>query len=60
MSSITDVGPVPATRTGAGTPRPDRKPRGTVLFGVIVVIGSIIIATFALRVVSSLFTQENR
>jgi sorbitol/mannitol transport system permease protein len=28
--------------------------------GVIVVIGSIIIATFALRVVSSLFAQENR
>jgi sorbitol/mannitol transport system permease protein len=28
--------------------------------GVIVVIGSIIIATFALRVVSSLFTEENR
>jgi sorbitol/mannitol transport system permease protein len=35
MSSITDVGPVPATRTATGKPRPDRKPRGSAVFAVI-------------------------
>jgi sorbitol/mannitol transport system permease protein len=35
MSSITDVGPVPATRTPAGTPRRDRRPRGGVILGVV-------------------------
>jgi sorbitol/mannitol transport system permease protein len=35
MSSITDVGPIPATRTRGGAVRQDRKPRGTLLFGVL-------------------------
>jgi sorbitol/mannitol transport system permease protein len=35
MSSITDVGPIPATRTAAGTPRRDRRPRGAVVLGVV-------------------------
>ena len=34
MSSITDVGPVPATRTRGGAVRQDRKPRGTLTIGV--------------------------
>jgi sorbitol/mannitol transport system permease protein len=34
MSSVTDVGPVPATRTPSGKPRPDRKPRGTALIAI--------------------------
>jgi sorbitol/mannitol transport system permease protein len=35
MSSLTDVGPVPATRTPAGAPRRSRKPRGNALFGIV-------------------------
>ncbi|MDQ1740932.1 MAG: polyol transport system permease protein [Pseudonocardiales bacterium] len=35
MSSLTDVGPVPATRTPAGAPRRNRKPRGNPLFGIV-------------------------
>jgi sorbitol/mannitol transport system permease protein len=35
MSSVTDVGPIPATRTPGGAPRPDRKPRGTVVIGIL-------------------------
>jgi sorbitol/mannitol transport system permease protein len=35
MSSVTDVGPIPATRTAAGTPRRDRRPRGTIVLGVV-------------------------
>ena len=35
MSSVTEVGPVPATRTSTGKPRPDRKPRGGALFTVL-------------------------
>jgi sorbitol/mannitol transport system permease protein len=35
MSSITDVGPVPATRTRSGAARPDRKPRGGLVLGLL-------------------------
>ena len=35
MSSITDVGPVPATRTRGGAVRQDRKPRGTLTIGIL-------------------------
>ena len=35
MSSLTDVGTVPATRTPAGTPRRTRKPRGGALLGIV-------------------------
>ena len=58
MSSITDVGPIPATRTGAGTPRPDRKPRGTVLFGVIAwIVGIIFILPIAWMLLTSLHSE---
>ena len=35
MSSLTDVGPVAATRTPEGAPRTNRKPRGSALFGIV-------------------------
>ena len=35
MSQITDVGPVPATRTVSGKPRADRKPRGGAFLGLL-------------------------
>ena len=45
----------------AASSRSNRLPDGLASAqGVIVVFGTILIATFALRVVSSLFTEENR
>ena len=35
MSSITDVAPIPATRTPEGEPRKVRKPRGDALLGLL-------------------------
>ncbi|MEO7261061.1 MAG: carbohydrate ABC transporter permease [Jatrophihabitantaceae bacterium] len=35
MSSLTDVGPVPATHTPDGAPRRNRKPRGSALLGIV-------------------------
>jgi sorbitol/mannitol transport system permease protein len=35
MTSLTDVGPVAATRTPDGTPRRTRKPRGNAVFGIV-------------------------
>ena len=54
MSSLTDVGPVPATRTATGKPRPDRKPRGTAALAVIAWIVGIL---FVLPIVWMLLTS---
>jgi sorbitol/mannitol transport system permease protein len=54
MSSITDVGPVPATRTATGKPRPDRKPRGGVAFAIIAWIVGIL---FVLPILWMLLTS---
>ena len=54
MSSLTDVGPVPATRTATGNPRPDRKPRGTAALAVIAWIVGIL---FVLPIVWMLLTS---
>ena len=35
MSSVTDVAPVPATRTPEGAPRRPRKPRGGLVLGLL-------------------------
>jgi sorbitol/mannitol transport system permease protein len=54
MSQITDVGPVPATRTTTGKPRPDRKPRGGAFLGVVAWIVGII---FVLPILWMLLTS---
>jgi sorbitol/mannitol transport system permease protein len=58
MSSITDVGPVPATRTRAGAPRPDRKPRGTVLLAVVAwLVGILFILPVAWMLLTSFHSE---
>jgi sorbitol/mannitol transport system permease protein len=59
MSSVTDVGPIPATRTPGGAPRQDRKPRGTVLFGVIAwLVGIIFILPILWMLLTSFHSEE--
>jgi sorbitol/mannitol transport system permease protein len=58
MSAVTDVGPIPATRTRAGQPRPDRKPRGTLVFGIIAwLVGIIFILPIAWMVLTSFHSE---
>jgi sorbitol/mannitol transport system permease protein len=58
MSSITDVGPIPATRTRGGAPRPDRKPRGTLVFGLVAwLVGIIFIVPIAWMVLTSFHSE---
>lgn len=60
MSSITDVGPVPATRTTTGRPRPDRKPRGGMLLGLVAwIVGLVFILPIAWMVLTSFHSEEN-
>jgi sorbitol/mannitol transport system permease protein len=56
--SITDVGPVPATRTATGKPRPDRKPRGTAVFAVIAWIVGLLFVTPILWMLLTSFHSE--
>jgi sorbitol/mannitol transport system permease protein len=59
MSSVTDVGPIPATRTPGGAPRQDRKPRGTVLFGVIAwLVGIVFILPILWMLLTSFHSEE--
>jgi polyol transport system permease protein len=58
MSSITDVGPVPATRTQAGAARPDRKPRGNVILGIIAwLVGILFILPIAWMLLTSFHSE---
>ena len=60
MSSITDVGPIPATRTTAGRPRPDRKPRGGALLGFVAwIVGILFILPIAWMVLTSFHSEED-
>jgi sorbitol/mannitol transport system permease protein len=60
MSSITDVGPIPATRTPGGAPRPDRKPRGTLLFGLLAwLVGLLFIVPVAWMLLTSLHSEAD-
>ena len=60
MSSITDVGPVPATRTPGGAPRPDRKPRGTVVVGILAwLVGLLFIVPVAWMLLTSLHSEAD-
>jgi sorbitol/mannitol transport system permease protein len=58
MTSTTDTQPASATRT-LGTVRPDRKPRGTLLFGVFAWIVGLTFVTPALWMVLTSFHSEN-
>jgi polyol transport system permease protein len=58
MSAVTDVGPIPATRTRTGAARPDRKPRGTVLFGIIAwLVGILFILPIAWMLLTSFHSE---
>ena len=60
MSSITDVGPIPATRTPGGAPRPDRKPRGTVAIGIAAwLVGLLFIVPVAWMLLTSFHTEAD-
>jgi sorbitol/mannitol transport system permease protein len=59
MSSITDVGPVPATRTATGKPRPDRKPRGSAVFAVIAWVVGLLFVTPILWMLLTSFHSES-
>lgn len=60
MNSVTDVGPIPATRTPGGAPRPDRKPRGTVVIGVVAwLVGLLFILPIAWMVLTSFHSEAD-
>ncbi|GIG23682.1 mannitol ABC transporter permease [Cellulomonas chitinilytica] len=60
MTAITDVGPIPATRTTAGTPRRDRRPRGTVLLGVLAwLVGLLFLVPVAWMVLTSFHSEAD-
>jgi sorbitol/mannitol transport system permease protein len=60
MSSITDVAPVPATRTTQGAPRRARKPRGNALLGIVAwLIGILFVIPVLWMVLTSLHSEPN-
>ena len=60
MSSITDVAPVPATRTPEGAPRRPRKPRGGALLGLLAwLIGFLFVVPVLWMVLTSFHSEED-
>ncbi len=60
MSSITDVGPVPATRTRGGAVRQDRKPRGTLTIGILAwLVGILFIVPVVWMVLTSFHSESD-
>jgi sorbitol/mannitol transport system permease protein len=60
MSSITDVGPVAATRTPEGEPRSPRKARGGALLGVLAwLIGILFVVPVLWMVLTSFHSEED-
>jgi sorbitol/mannitol transport system permease protein len=60
MSSITDVAPVPATRTTEGEPRRASKPRGGALLALLAwVIGFLFVVPVLWMVLTSLHSEED-
>ena len=60
MSSVTDVAPVPATRTPEGAPRRPRKPRGGLLLGLVAwVIGFLFVVPVLWMVLTSFHSEED-
>jgi sorbitol/mannitol transport system permease protein len=59
MSSVTDVGPVPATRTTTGKPRPDRRPRGNAVLAVIAwLVGLLFVVPILYMLLTSFHSEE--
>jgi sorbitol/mannitol transport system permease protein len=59
MSAVTDVGPVPATRTATGRPRKDRKPKGNALLAVVAwVVGILFVLPLLWMVLTSFHSEE--
>ena len=59
MSSVTDVAPVPATRTPEGAPRSPRKPRGGLVLGLVAwVIGFLFVVPVLWMVLTSFHSEE--
>jgi sorbitol/mannitol transport system permease protein len=60
MSAITDVAPVPATRTPQGTPRKPQKPRGGFVFGFLAwLIGFLFVLPVLWMVLTSFHSEED-
>jgi sorbitol/mannitol transport system permease protein len=60
MSSITDVGPVPATRTTTGKPRADRQPRGGAFLGLLAwVIGILFVVPILWMLLTSFHSESD-
>jgi len=60
MSSITEVGPIPATRTPAGTPRRPRRRGGGVIFAVIAwLVGIIFVLPIAWMFLTSFHSESD-
>jgi sorbitol/mannitol transport system permease protein len=58
MSAVTEVGPIPATRTPAGAPRADRRSRGGPLLGVVAWLVGILFIVPVLWMVLTSFHEE--
>jgi len=60
MSSVTDVGPIPATRTTEGEVRKPRKPRGGALLGLLAwLIGFLFVVPVLWMVLTSFHSEED-
>jgi sorbitol/mannitol transport system permease protein len=60
MSSITDTGPIPATRTETGRPRRRQKPRGGPALGLLAwLIGVLFVLPILWMVLTSLHSESN-
>ncbi len=60
MSSITDVGPIPATRTTTGKPRRKAPRRGSMLLGVLAwIIGILFVLPVLWMVLTSLHSEQD-
>jgi len=60
MSSVTDVAPVPATRTEEGAPRKPRKPRGSLALGILAwLIGILFVIPVLWMLLTSLHSEPD-
>jgi sorbitol/mannitol transport system permease protein len=58
MSAVTDIGPIPATRTPRGTPRPDKRQRGGPVLGLIAWVVGLLFLLPVLWMVLTSFHEE--
>src|SRR4051812_49671264 len=60
MTSVTHVGPIPATRTRGGAVRQDRKPRGTLAIGILAwLVGLLFIVPVVWMVLTSFHSEAD-